>query len=661
MASKETRSAASQRADTQALAELNQRSAALGQWDVSIFRPGIHEWKYTTKSTSQPKTGKAFRCTLVSDLDPSQYVNAHVQMRSDNTTPLQEAEAKFKAGLKFRISKVALENSVKQEFLHTPLKQKIDLAKTKVAPLMQEKEGATVQPSPSMCIKDCTLLQQSQRFDVTALVDSLSEVRSVSDTREVVKVTLIDDSGDDGKPGQLTFAFFMDLPRSKEDAVTMNILQQSQATAVKPAFSFFALQGKKTDKGFSFEADSKKDFFLMEAVDDRAKRLIQLGESLQAIPQEKRDILQQSSFGSRDYENEPGAQTLCKLLSDLAATTDLQTLNESPTLWQANWVEVGWPLGDNLLKKDGSQLWFQTSLRDLSGQVVNVWMNEKSALSLSRSADKDAFLESFSEGNQLFPIMSTVKVIREVKSPKDAGDVSQLADAKSAKQLVSLVVVHAADQPWTEPPSKAVLEMIPMIRDLKDDTSAILPASLHMVETSPHYAFTIVCKSISDGSKILLPCQKILALIRSSKNSKPAPLSGHGFKLITPDVEDLLSIENPTEVADQKKHTLSAICTLENLPQYRLDPPRGGTQAALVTLTAKTDDSFVVESVQLLSSDEAAQAKQSLLKLLHLAIHIHSRDRKRTVEWTDGFSPITTARKCTRVGRSPTDAPLPDP
>ena len=318
-----------------------------------------------------------------------------------------------------------------------------------------------------------------------------------------------------------------------------------------------------------------------------------------------------------------------------------------------------------MLKKDGSQLWFQTSLRDLSGQVVNVWMNEKSALSLSRSADKDAFLESFPEGNQLFPIMSAVKVIREVKSPKDAGDVSQLADAKSAKQLVSLVVVHAADQPWTEPPSKAVLEMIPMIRDLKDDTSAILPACLHMVETSPHYAFTIVCTSISEGNKILLPCQKILALVQSSKNSKADRL-GDGYKLVTPDVEDLLSIENPTAAITscsqgQEKHTLSAICTLENLTQYKLDPPRGGTQAALVTLTAKTDDSFVVESVQLLSSDEAAQAKQSLLKLLHLAIHIHSRDRKRTVEWTDGFSPITTARKCTRVGRSPTDAPLPDP
>ena len=77
-------------------------------------------------------------------------------------------------------------------------------------------------------------------------------------------------------------------------------------------------------------------------------------------------------------------------------------------------------------------------------------------------------------------------------------------------------------------------------------------------------------------------------------------------------------------------------------------------------VTAKTDDSFVIESVQFLNSDEAAEAKRSMLKLLYLAMHIHVRDRKRAVEWTDAFSPLT-ARKCSRVGRSPTVAPLPDP
>ena len=94
---------------------------------MSIFRPYIYEWTYTPKATGQPKAGAAFRCTLVSVLDPSQYVNAHIQMRSDNMAPLQQAEAKFKADLKFRISKVALDSSTKMEYLHTPIKHKIDL------------------------------------------------------------------------------------------------------------------------------------------------------------------------------------------------------------------------------------------------------------------------------------------------------------------------------------------------------------------------------------------------------------------------------------------------------------------------------------------------------------------------------------------------------
>ena len=135
------------------------------------------------------------------------------------------------------------------------------------------------------------------------------------------------------------------------------------------------------------------------------------------------------------------------------------------------------------------------------------------------------------------------------------------------------------------------------------------PSALRMVETTPHYVFRVACISTADGSKCFIPCQKVVALVRSKRNSTPTPL-GDGFKLITPDVEDLLS----TEDDGQMKRTLSAICTLENLTQYKIDPPRGKTQHALVIVTGKTDASFVVESVQLLSPEEAAQAKQPLQK-----------------------------------------------
>ena len=128
-----------------------------------------------------------------------------------------------------------------------------------------------------------------------------------------------------------------------------------------------------------------------------------------------------------------------------------------------------------------------------------------------------------------------------------------------------------------------------------------------------------------------------------------------------PKPEDLLSTEDPSGRAGKVKHTLSAMCTLTNLTQYKLDPPRGGHQNALVTVTAKTKESFVIESVQFITEDDAAEVKQSLLKLMYLAMHIHGRDRKRVVEWSAGFSPMESSRKCKRIGRSPTDAPLPKP
>ena len=123
-----------------------------------------------------------------------------------------------------------------------------------------------MQPTPAISIQDCKMLQQAQRFDVTALIDGMSEARSVNVTRQVVSITIIDDSGNDSKPGQLTFAFFMDLPLSKEDAATMNILQAAQTAEVKPVFSFF----------------------LVNAVGSKATRLKQVAESLQVIPQESR-------------------------------------------------------------------------------------------------------------------------------------------------------------------------------------------------------------------------------------------------------------------------------------------------------------------------------------------------------------------------------------
>ena len=57
------------------LAELNQRSASLGSWDINMFEPDIHEWTYSDKKTLQKRKGAAFRGLLVSVTNPSHYAN----------------------------------------------------------------------------------------------------------------------------------------------------------------------------------------------------------------------------------------------------------------------------------------------------------------------------------------------------------------------------------------------------------------------------------------------------------------------------------------------------------------------------------------------------------------------------------------------------------
>ena len=119
------------------------------------------------------------------------------------------------------------------------------------------------------------------------------------------------------------------------------------------------------------------------------------------------------------------------------------------------------------------------------------------------------------------------------------------------------------------------------------------------------------------------------------------------------DVKELASESN-------KRFTISSTCTLENASSYRLDPPRGGAQYAMVTVTGKADDVFVVELVQQLSKEEAVIARTSLLKLLRLAVEINSSNLKRAAPWTTNESPVT-AKKCKELGRCPTGDPMDEP
>ena len=239
---------ASGSAKTLLLAELHARSAPIGKWDVDVFRPSIQEYKWMDKKTGQEKTGAEFRCILISRDDHSQYVNAHWTMRQGKMEPLKTAQDKFQPNAAFRMSHVKLFGNAQQQYLHTPIKLKINLEHTTTEKISSVEACKEVQPTPGMTIIDCKKLQQTQRFDVTAIMDMMTEIKTLTGSRQVVTITLIDDSGEAGNPAQMTVSFYMEQVLSKEEAATLDILQEAYKSDIKPVLSFFAVQGKNTDK-----------------------------------------------------------------------------------------------------------------------------------------------------------------------------------------------------------------------------------------------------------------------------------------------------------------------------------------------------------------------------------------------------------------------------
>ena len=329
----------------------------------------------------------------------------------------------------------------------------------------------------------------------------------------------------------------------------------------------------------------------------------------------------------------------------MTGKTGVKSIDEEDTLWQLNWAEVEWPSEsdvDKLRTKDGQRLFFSTNNRDGTGVGPSVRMTEESALKLAAVHSKDEFLELHKAGKQNFPAMASIKVQRRARKVG-----SQQTDGIDSEQA-NLIIVQAADQPLNEGPTKATLELFPWLKGASHDSASILPSPLQFVKSCSHYAFQVKLSLGADaGSPVVMPCQQILALVKSSKNSTAESL-GDGFKLVTQGVQDMLASDvHQDATAGQATFTISSTCTIDSLTRYRLDPSRGRFQYALITITAKVGDMFVAEHVQLLSSEaDANEAKGSLMQLLRLGREMCSNDRKRDAPWTDAQSPAS-GKKCT--------------
>ena len=105
-------------------------------------------------------------------------------MTKKSATAYAAAKTKYKQGATFMFSKIAFVEDAKAAYLSAPKREVINLLESTARACVDLSPTAcAVQPCPSGSIADKLQLQRSQRFDITALVTSVSLIGSSSRNR----------------------------------------------------------------------------------------------------------------------------------------------------------------------------------------------------------------------------------------------------------------------------------------------------------------------------------------------------------------------------------------------------------------------------------------------------------------------------------------------
>ena len=671
------------------LSQLNEASVKSGgKWLVDAYCPFNDKYEYPWAKTV--RTGETFICTLICVQDPTQYCQAHLKKTAANAAKHANASKSFKNGMRFAMSRIAFVEA-KSAYVSAPLKNVVDLAKTKMDPVIKDQPSAA-QPVPRSTVAGSSDLGANQCFDVIALVQEVGDTRPHANNRSSFVVKIFDGSMDKdlNKVKIIPLRIYFDTAANHTDTSDSATCWIKVATANenqlrnffldhqkdKTAVAFYCIIGAQDDQAkFSFR--SAKNTFLAKAVGPKAEDLNK-NVLLHSLRTEDAVSFELQTTQARDWSQEPGKETSCELLSRFARTaTGIKDLDNGETIWQLNWVLPSEPEpGANLKTNDGTRLWFPLTIRDVSGPIV-LYITEQAALKLVDVADAQEFEQLRSEGRLRFPVVASVKVWRKPAKASAA----QPAENNSAESVhtneFDSFIVDAAQQDREAPPTLLSTKFLRLQNNSVDN---VLPARLDMVRKSEHYAMAIeyttqivpqeltnVASKATPGIRMLRPCTKGLALVSVSTRSKPFPAGDTGHKLVTKDVVDYLS---PTSNA-QKKYTLTSFCSLETVTDFKLDPPpREKSQPALITFTRvleSDDDSaeqpvttLLVDTVQQLTPQQAEAFKPVLTKMIYFAALAGQISRKREQEaWTAEESPAK-ASTCRILGRSPTGPDLPD-
>ena len=662
--------ASTQPGSTQSLKMLlTKQCAKIGEFKVIVFKP--YEDTYAYQWEGQKRETTAWRCVLVSAEDSTQYCHGEFKLTTKNKDAYEKNKQMHKEGTTLIMSKVALVDSAKAQYMSCSVRVSINMATTKLTGVFGS--PSAVQPVPKTTVVQTKELRQNQHFDLTAFMLSRTAVRNGGDGKKAIDFELADGSTDEstGKVQTISVAIFMN-----DAEVDKHLQFLDKSKDQKDPISFFNLTGGKAadQEAYRFSV-ARKGFSMIVADSNRATSMREKAPELYNLA-DKTAVPQTQWIPNDSFASQSATVTTMKFLGEMGTSlhTGIEDIDAQTTLWQLNWAQIlEPPLGTTLVTKDGQRLWFPVVVRDFQGSMT-MYINEAAALKCSKQADSASFQEAHATGRLAFPIVASVKILRK----------------KENNGKFELYVVDCDEQDYASAPTAKALEMLKLplhcrqttgseSRSVEQPADIFLAASLGDIQTSAFYPLTVryAKQTVPDmlvslnaaalmASTITCNCTSVLALVASTQASQKTAINEKGTTVTTQGVKDIL-------LNDGCEYTLTAHCTTDSHMDFMLTPPkRTSQQAALVVICGILDDdesiasaerparNFLVESVLPLHETDAQTAKASLLKLMSLiALAKQASGLKReNSDWSAEANPAKIA-KCRILARYPTGDDIP--
>ena len=229
---------------------------------------------------------------------------------------------------------------------------------------------------------------------------------------------------------------------------------------------------------------------------------------------------------------------------------------------------------------------------------------------------------------------------------------------------VSHILEEVSTVGWSgeDAPNAAYIDVVKILRQCPRHDEALVFAALSEIRTSPHYGFEVAMKDFCvHGSAVV-------ALV-GSKEKSVVQKCGEGYKVTTKNIVDVLG--DALGLSGAGAWDAVAYCGLDDLLEFKLDPPRGSsmrTAVATIIGLEKTEStcSVILEKVQYIDASELSDATKTFKKLRTLTRHIKGAPEEVENHKRHAASVMMTpspreVKSCRSLKRSPTATSMPSP